>query len=149
MIDKLEIKDIELAESLPRRLYPLNAQRKSQRNAVFQSEQQRIIVVQLLRMLNTSQQFHDDNAIGRRQLRKVMLMLNRERKIQSNIFAVSNRMTERLKERKEKEIKEIRESFMQRIEETQLTCETYVHKNSQLHQQLLQMKRIHSEEIAT
>ncbi|KAL3945650.1 MAG: hypothetical protein SGBAC_000306 [Bacillariaceae sp.] len=123
------------------RLHPPGVRQKYPNNAVLQSEQERVIVLQLLRMLNASQQLNDEKANGKRQVRKVMRMLNRERKIQSDLHAVNDQMTKELRERTEREDKKIVESSERRIKEIDLICQEYLQQNLQLQQKLSRLRQ--------
>ncbi|CAJ1951010.1 unnamed protein product [Cylindrotheca closterium] len=129
--------------------HPSDVQRKYPSNAVLQSEQQRIVVLQLLRMLNASQQLNDEKINCRRQLQKVMRMLNRERKMQSDLHAVNDLMVKELRERMRQQNNEIAESSERKIQAIDMLCQHYSQQNLELQQQLSRLRRTHSEDFTT
>eukprot|EP00980_Cylindrotheca_fusiformis_P016946 scaffold5157_cov100-Cylindrotheca_fusiformis.AAC.18 len=109
-------------------------------SAILQCEQERTIVVKLLRMLDASQQVHNERLSERLQLRKVLRMLNKARRVKLNMFHAHRKSVEKLRQGKEADLQSLKRRWKRILKGSKDLCDKYAEQNARLQQTISALK---------
>lgn len=131
---------VEFLNYWKERLKASRCQHSPQRVTILQNEAERTVVVKLLRMLDASQQSQNDKITERRQLREVLRMLSKARRVKLTMFDAHNKTIEQLQQEKEMEIHGVNQYWQRNLKKSKDLCDNYVEQNASLKRTISALK---------